>query len=86
MQYQQIVATLVGIAIKISNKINQLTSHIKRYQTTVDNNNQPASIQHVHQDIEVNNALIEDISDTIHYLTQQQREIITRNFKLQNYL
>ena len=85
MNYQQLLDAIVTIARRINNKLNQITSHINRYQTTVDNNNSPGSVTTVHQDIEANNALIEELSDTIHYLTQQQREIINHNFKLQKY-
>ena len=52
----------------------------------MENTNDNISIPQIQQDIEANNEIIEEISDTINYLTQQQREIITHNFSLRSFI
>ena len=86
MKYQQHIKAIVNIATNIYTKIQYLALKISDYNYAVDNNKEQLSITEIHHDIEANNQLIEDISETIHYLTQQQREIIIHNFNLKSYI
>ena len=85
MKYQQHVKAISTIATNIYTKIQYLALKISDYNYAVDNNNGD-EITTLHHDIEANNELIEDISDTINYLTHQQREIIIHNFNLRSYI
>ena len=86
MQYKQHVEALINIATNIYVKINYLALKITNYNSTVEKTNDNISIPQIEQDIEANNEIIEEISDTINYLTQQQREIITHNFSLRSFI
>ena len=86
MKYQQHVEAIVNIGTNIYTKISYLALKITQYNSTVDDNKGHVSITKINHDIEANNKLIEDISETIHYLTQQQREIIIHNFNLKSYI
>ena len=86
MKYKWPVDALINIATNIYTHINYLALKITYYITTVETTNKNSSIPQIQQAIEANNKIIEDISETIHYLTQQQREIITHNFNLQAFI
>ena len=81
MKYQQHIEALVTIVNNIHTKINNLAGKITQYKNALTNNNRQDTAN-LHHDIEANNEIIEDISDTIHHLCQQQREIIIHNFNL----
>lgn len=81
MQYKPIFKALVNISRIIYDHLNQLTSHITRYQNNVANKSLLVSIADTQQQIASNNALIEALSEAIHILTQQQQVIDLNNFE-----
>ena len=85
MNYQKHIDALVTIANNIYTKITNLTTKITQYKNALNNNNRQ-NTTNLHHDIAANEEIIEDISKTIHYLSQQQREIIIHNFNLRAHI